>query len=47
VFVVSPQETTFQPRQPLPACAVLHPAATFDYLKAKLGERFVIGEAAR
>jgi hypothetical protein len=45
VFVVSPQETTFQPRQPLPGYVLLQPSATFDYLKTNLGERFVIGEA--
>jgi hypothetical protein len=47
VFAVSPQEATFQPCYPLPAYVVLHPAATFDYLKANLGEGCVIGEVTR
>ncbi|MGA9350653.1 MAG: hypothetical protein WBW48_17870 [Anaerolineae bacterium] len=45
ISVISPRETTFRPPGPLPGYVSLRPAATFEYLKAHLGEPSVIGEA--
>jgi hypothetical protein len=43
VFVVTPAETTFSPRRPLPPYVVVQPAATLDYLRATVGEPAVVG----
>jgi hypothetical protein len=43
VFVVTPAETTFSPRRPLPPYVVVQPAATLDFLRATVGEPAVVG----
>jgi hypothetical protein len=42
VFVVSPAETNFIPEIPLPDYININPAATFSYLKNRVGENTVI-----
>lgn len=43
VFVVTPAETTFSPRRPLPPYVVVQPAAALDYLRATVGAPAVVG----
>ncbi len=43
VLVVSPSETSFSPRRPLPPYVVVQPAAALAYLHAAVGESAVVG----
>ena len=42
VLTIPPEETLFQPAEPLPDYVSLLPHVPFDYLRAALGERVVI-----
>lgn len=43
VLVVTPAETSFDPRRPLPPYVTVQPTAALAYLRASVGERAVIG----
>jgi len=46
VFAVSRSQTDYRPPRAMPSYVELEPSATFEYLRAKLGDHALVGDTA-